>query len=311
MKNRIMCLSVCVVFIWDAGAGAVTPLVELLFDDASSSSTENLGSLGGTQYLLSTGVKAQCDGTPATCTVLDTAFDSGKQWRVTSWVDEDPNATYLLPELSEVTVAFWVRRAVADYSASNIFTLKNDDGIQFGAYWWHEYEIPAPPHPDEYDVHLISPGLFSELGDDTLIPNVLPLDNWTHVAITYAATGGNLYIDGVLEVAIDPDPYWTGPIPAGCRAHLSDTSMFTQLINGMDNFFIFDSVLTQSQVQNLMSTNRVPTIATTCGEVDDYFISVADLNTDCYVDLLDFAVFANIWLQCVQPGDPLCNEPWL
>ncbi|MFI4912332.1 MAG: hypothetical protein ACIAQZ_11760 [Sedimentisphaeraceae bacterium JB056] len=32
-----------------------------------------------------------------------------------------------------------------------------------------------------------------------------------------------------------------------------------------------------------------------------------DLNNDCYVDLLDFSVFASDWLGCVHPDDPDCQ----
>ena len=34
----------------------------------------------------------------------------------------------------------------------------------------------------------------------------------------------------------------------------------------------------------------------------------ADINGDCYVDLLDFIVLADDWLKCTNPFDPSCNE---
>ncbi len=34
----------------------------------------------------------------------------------------------------------------------------------------------------------------------------------------------------------------------------------------------------------------------------------SDLNNDCYVDFLDFAILADDWLKCANPFDPSCNE---
>ena len=33
-----------------------------------------------------------------------------------------------------------------------------------------------------------------------------------------------------------------------------------------------------------------------------------DLNSDCYVDLLDFIILADEWLKCTNLFDPTCNE---
>ena len=35
-----------------------------------------------------------------------------------------------------------------------------------------------------------------------------------------------------------------------------------------------------------------------------------DLNLDCYVDLKDFALFAQMWLECIDPLNELCDHPW-
>ena len=36
-----------------------------------------------------------------------------------------------------------------------------------------------------------------------------------------------------------------------------------------------------------------------------------DLNTDCYTDLLDWSIFTQQWLNCVEPSDGDCAKPWL
>ena len=41
------------------------------------------------------------------------------------------------------------------------------------------------------------------------------------------------------------------------------------------------------------------------------FGSPFDFNHDCYVNLEDFASFAQNWLSCMNPNDPHCSKPWL
>jgi len=46
----------------------------------------------------------------------------------------------------------------------------------------------------------------------------------------------------------------------------------------------------------------------TCADIADAGGTLAaDLNKDCYVNLLDFAVFAESWLLCNDPNDPQCT----
>lgn len=311
VKNKIMFLSGCLILILATDASAITPIVELLFDDATNVQTENMGSIGGTQNLMATGLK-ELTPSPHLPEFVST-FDSGKQWRAYAYSEDSAYSEYSLPELAELTVAFWVHRLQqnngADFASSNMFTISDDTGIKFGAFW-HFPEDPCDPsyRPEAFPVQLIGPQ------GPTIVQSVdgvLPPDTWTHIAITYDSSEGTLYIDGQSVASIGISPDWDGSIPSGCKVSISDTTDMLQLINGMDNFFIFDSVLSQGQVQTLMATNRVPTIATTCAEVDGYFLSDGDVNEDCYVDIIDVAVMMSDWLKCVDPGDPLCGEPWL
>ena len=36
-----------------------------------------------------------------------------------------------------------------------------------------------------------------------------------------------------------------------------------------------------------------------------------DINGDCYVDFLDFAIIAKGWMYCFNPTDDACEEPWI
>jgi hypothetical protein len=47
-------------------------------------------------------------------------------------------------------------------------------------------------------------------------------------------------------------------------------------------------------------------IAPQCEDISTYL--PMDFNQDCYVDLQDFATFANEWLKCNHPSDPSCTE---
>lgn len=41
------------------------------------------------------------------------------------------------------------------------------------------------------------------------------------------------------------------------------------------------------------------------------FKNYFDVNNDCYVNLKDFAQFAENWMTCINPADSSCSKPWL
>ncbi len=41
------------------------------------------------------------------------------------------------------------------------------------------------------------------------------------------------------------------------------------------------------------------------------FKNYFDVNNDCYVNLKDFAQFAENWMDCINPADSSCSKPWL
>ena len=44
--------------------------------------------------------------------------------------------------------------------------------------------------------------------------------------------------------------------------------------------------------------------------VSEGYAHIADLNQDCYIDLLDLAIFTADWQDCMDPTDPHCTHPW-
>lgn len=60
-----------------------------------------------------------------------------------------------------------------------------------------------------------------------------------------------------------------------------------------------------------LSEVRFFTVPQNCAEaIADGYDSAADANLDCYVDLRDFALLSQDWLQCMDPVDTACLHPW-
>ncbi|MBN1435834.1 MAG: hypothetical protein JW936_02060 [Sedimentisphaerales bacterium] len=55
----------------------------------------------------------------------------------------------------------------------------------------------------------------------------------------------------------------------------------------------------------------LPPAPVSCAAAQDagYLLNM-DLNDDCHVNLLDFAMFAGDWMRCVVPGETGCETPW-
>ena len=211
------------------------PIVKLLFDDANSLDTANLGLLGGIQNLPSAyGMKDATNLPPVN-------FDSGNAWTQTNYA-QTGYGTYNLPEMSSVTMAFWVRSinagGFANIFASNLGT----SGEEIGVYVSNGTIL-----------YILGPD-----GSRYITANVLPVTpTWTHVAYTYDyVTGGKyLYINGE-PVALSG--YWVGPIAEssdGLGFSFCNTTGSSNLCGSIDNLFIFDRSLTKGEVQDLMMTN--------------------------------------------------------
>lgn len=294
MKPKIMLLSVCLVFVWVTVANAdMPPLVKLLFDDAAPTSTENLGSLGGTQQL------PEQNGQKLSASPPLVNFDSGSYWSQAG-AGTITYADYNLPEMSTVTVAFW-------YKSSGV------------AGWRNIFTGNGPNPFAAFDVG----GTLQLYGpDDTMTPvsGALARNRWTHVAISYDPDGPTNIVNtqGALTVYLNGEPvtlnswdHWGGMWAASEVGFTigEEGATAPSFVGCLDNFFIFDIPLTQRAVQSLMTTNIVP-YPDTCEEVKAYgFISTADLNGDCYVNLQDLAIIAGQWLECSSPNVMECDAP--
>ena len=285
MKQIILLSTICL-FLWVAVVGAEEipqPLVKLLFDDANAISTVNLGSLGGIQNL------PPVSGWKSADTLPPVGFDSGKAW-VQAGYAPTGYGDFNLPGMSSFTVAFWVDAIYADNGFRNIFGSNcNSLDEEFGA------------NVQGADLYLRGPGGYGYIIAYGVIPTATP--TWTHVAYTYDSATEIVwvYINGQSVIY---NGEWFGTLPAasdGLGFSIANSTSSNNLYGLLDNLFIFDSVLTQNQVQGLMVTNT----PVSCGGA-----LAADLNKDCYVNFGDLAVLAEEWLRCVDPANTSCETPW-
>ena len=287
VKQKYIFLLLCLIIAWlvvaDTGAA---PLVMLDFDDANALSTANQGSLGGTQALSGYNGWGAKDSSSASA---PTTFDSDTSWW-SMFVADNPSATYgdfNLPQLDKVTVALWVNPG--DFLGwRNIFSSEDTSGNMTLGVWFEGSTL-----------HFTGGS-----AGNVDVTNVFTIGQWTHVAISYNSAGATkVYIDGV-DTAFTGG--WASLLAAGTAGITIGTPPAGSFgFNGLlDNLLIYDYALTQEEVQNVMLSNSV------CVAVDDYFVIVSDLNADCYVDLLDLAIFADEWLTCFNPEDELCESPW-
>jgi hypothetical protein len=252
MKNcRTVLLALCCVSILAVVANAApTPLVALTFDDAvASGTTTNYGSLGGVQQLPGGSNYINNDSSKAPTTV-----DSGNYMIQAGWVPSQ-YSTFSLPAMPSFTVSFWLN-SVNVGGFRNIFcsNMASTVGQEFGAY------------TNGADLYMLGPGGTRYVVGAGVIPTAP--NAWTNFAYSYDSAAGsmNLYVNGVDVTAGSVTGNWAGSVAAPDSTNkgmiLAGTEGSSNLYGYLDNLFIFDSVLTQGQVQNLMTTNVVPEPAT-------------------------------------------------
>jgi|SRR6185295_600294 len=151
-----------------------------------------------------------------------------------------------------VTVAFWNFVATADIQQANAFSFGNQDNP-------NRFQAHVP-----WNNHLLywHYGDWTGNGEVTVLYDPY-LDNWTHVALVSEGNGGafkGIYLNGALVAS--------GTISDGPNAPLSGLTigywaMFNNKHKGkIDDFRIYDRVLTASQVQLLAAGYTEPAAPT-------------------------------------------------
>lgn len=88
--------------------------------------------------------------------------------------------------------------------------------------------------------------------------------DWHHYAYTYSAVSNtlNVYVDGTLAVSGNPEePFDVSGSTFNVQFYGGGSEIagvLNRFVGGVDDIFIADSALTQSEIQNLMNTGVIP-----------------------------------------------------
>ena len=128
-------------------------------------------------------------------------------------------------------------------------------------------------------------------------------DKWHHIVGAYTGDMMYIYIDGVLQGST---PAGTGTagleeyvwIGAGLNVDWPDADF---KFNGMiDEARIYEVALPADRVLDQYIGDGGPP---SCGGLYE----LADLNQDCYINVLDLLEFAADWMDCTDVANELCN----
>lgn len=152
-------------------------------------------------------------------------------------------------EFEEITFAHWVKSTGREAQWRVFF---NNDG-------WKPGDIHYQMHPNnkvEFSIHS-NPG-----GNDTFANYMLAgdqMDKWVHIATAYSAPEKKIrfYINGELDVEND----WGGNPGVLDPARIGDWNQSRQWEGLLDEFVIFNTVLSAEDIQTLMDDGLEPTLA--------------------------------------------------
>ena len=127
---------------------------------------------------------------------------------------------------------------------------------------------------------------------------------WHHIVAVWnyvASKKASLYVDGqsltlTESTVLTPSPLtaWEYPLTLGARNNRGNIDNY--FIGELDNFKLFTSALSQENVNTEYSENWI---------CDDGL--TLDKNGDCYVDIADFVIFSDAWLNCGRYPESECN----
>ena len=201
------------------------PLVALRFEEGSGTSTENLGSLGG----------SVAKGSNVSWTTDVPATYSTYSWKCGSYASGSVG-NFSLPAMTNLSFVFWGKSHYKSGGYDNLFT-----GETISLYNVNQ------------DLRVESTGGRSI----TLTNAFITGGGYKHYGFTYDSSAGvaTLYMNGQVMVTES----WTGTIPAATN----DFTLFSTAISNpfhghVDNFYMYDQVLSQQQVQSLMNRDQIP-----------------------------------------------------
>lgn len=172
------------------------------------------------------------------------------------------------------------RTGVAGFSAatgSQIFVPANadfDSAVGTFAFWLRA-DAPIPGPGDEGAMlmdHRTSDGTVIVLNDagsifvqcagdaNSLAAGYLPDNNWHHVAVTYdqSLTGSvEIYVDGILTGSQANTAAWAWPTNQPIELGRSHDGYWKRLDGGLDDFRIYNRILTQAEIASIVASDAV------------------------------------------------------
>ncbi len=142
----------------------------------------------------------------------------------------------------------------------------------------------------------------------TVQSELLPLNEWIHVAGTAGSDGVFVYINGDQKgIYTEPVTISTLELPVYIGAlnlQADGIQLANPLTGAIDDVKIFNYALSQKEIVDLLYYDIVE--KPVCLNPDDPALAF-DFNQDCYVDLYDLAIMANNWLACNLFPDFVCQ----
>lgn len=152
-------------------------------------------------------------------------------------------------------------------------------------------------------------------------------DKWYHLVVSVDSqmpAGQNnawMYLtkEGQADVDLIGSFEWAPPDNSGGedRAMNYNNNGWFQLCAG-ESGFGFDGLLDDSRFYKYRSLTHIDVQAlydlappADCeAAIVKGYRSEGDFNNNCRVDMADFAEFASMWLDCIDPDDGNCSRPW-
>ncbi len=153
--------------------------------------------------------------------------------------------------------------------------------------------------------------------------NAAPVIN--NISLTDIGPGNVIMLTGPTTVSVDADIYdanddvisynWTQISPETPLVAFSDVNVEDPQITfaevGVYKFRLTITDGTFGLADTIYKEITVTVNQADCARVlSDGLGLIGDLNADCYVDLLDFAMLASDWLKCNDPADTNCSNPY-
>ena len=217
-----------------------------------------------------------------------------------------------------MSIVYWLRFDTTSDGYMSLWTTGTDGS----PYEWVYCTLKYPSSGEApYNQRVFQNPYYLPPADATLIN----ADTWYQLVWTIEGPRGSqrhkYYIDGQIVYASTPEytmDYLTSTSSRLGITWVNSSQEYRNPFGGdIDQVDIYDVTLSSADVDSLYalgpstSTSTDPAPPELCSDV----ISAGhqqplDFDGDCYVGLSDFAVFAQQWLDCMDPTDNTCDTPW-